>query len=164
MARGELDISHATFEAMPITAPCATYATCSPASECWRPTTPAWNASLPGCAASSRQCRNSMPISSTDSPAGSCCVDCGCSADRDKITRSSEQGARAVILSTVRFLAWLDDHDTTITATTQADLDRYLVRYPGRAPMVAVFLDWTTGTGITADLHLPDRAAGRCPK
>jgi hypothetical protein len=74
---------------------------------------------------------------------------------QDRITRGSEQNARATILSTVRFLRWLDEHDTTITATTQADLDHYLVRYPGRAPMIAVFLDWTTRTGITADLQVP---------
>ena len=77
---------------------------------------------------------------------------------QDKITRGSEQNARAVILSTVRFLAWLDDRDTTLTATTQADLDRYLVRYPGRESMIVVFLDWTTRTGITADLHVPTAA------
>lgn len=71
---------------------------------------------------------------------------------QDKITRSSEQNARAVILSTARFLRWLDDHDTT--GTTQADLDRYFVRYPGCAPMIAVFLDWTARTGITADLQV----------
>jgi hypothetical protein len=75
-----------------------------------------------------------------------------------KITRSSEQNARAVILSTVRFLRWLDDHDTTLTATTQADLDRYLVRYPGRESTIVVFLDWTTRTGITADLQVPTAA------
>jgi hypothetical protein len=74
---------------------------------------------------------------------------------QDKITRGGEQNARAIIVSTVRFLAWLDEYDTTITATTQADLDHYLVRHPGRASMTNVFLDWTTRTGITADLQVP---------
>jgi hypothetical protein len=70
-----------------------------------------------------------------------------------KITRGGEQHARAVILTVIRYLGWLDEHDTPITATTQADLNRYLVRYPGRASMLAVFLDWTTRAGITtADL------------
>jgi hypothetical protein len=74
---------------------------------------------------------------------------------QDKITRSGEQNARATILSTARFLRWLDDHDTTINAATQTDLDRYLVSHPGRGPVIAVFLDWTARTGITAHLQVP---------
>jgi hypothetical protein len=75
--------------------------------------------------------------------------------DRGSITRSSTQKARAPILTTVRFLGWLAAHDTTITATTQSDLDRYLARHPGRGPVLAPFLGWTDRTGLTPALRIP---------
>jgi hypothetical protein len=75
--------------------------------------------------------------------------------ERDKVTRSGVQHARATILTTTRFLRWLDDENTALTDTSQPDLERYLVRWPGRAPMLAVFLDWTAHTGITRPLQMP---------
>ena len=164
MALGELDISHATFEAMPdhravhyirdLLAGVGVLAPYHPGLERITPwlrgiltSVPKQHADLIDRFARWQLLRRLRLL-----------------GGQDKITRSGEQNARAVILSTVRFLAWLDEHDTTITATTQADLDRYLVRYPGRAPMLVVFLDWTARTGITADPARPDARRGLLPE
>jgi hypothetical protein len=155
MALGELDISHATFEAMPdhnamhylrdLLAGVGVLPAYHPGLERITPwlqgilaSTPKQHADLIDRFARWRLLRRLRLLGA-----------------RDKVTRSSEQNARAIILTVLRFLDWLDDHDTTITATTQTDLDHYLVNHPGRASMLAVFLDWTTRTGITTDLDVP---------
>lgn len=74
---------------------------------------------------------------------------------RGRVTRSAVQSTRATILSTARFLTWLDTRHTPITAVTQTDLDHYLARHPGRGPTLAPFCDWTSRTGITPALQVP---------
>lgn len=74
---------------------------------------------------------------------------------RGQVTRSAVQNTRAAILSTSRFLAWLQARGTPITAATQADLERYLARHPGRASTLAPFCEWACRTGIAPPLQVP---------
>ena len=71
------------------------------------------------------------------------------------VTHGAISGARATIVATARFLAWLAAHDTSITAATQAELEQYAVEYPGRAKAVVAFLAWAGRTGLTAGIKLP---------
>ncbi|WP_454195855.1 hypothetical protein [Nocardia sp. Marseille-Q1738] len=52
---------------------------------------------------------------------------------QDKVTRGAVQRARADILTAIRLLEWLDEHDIAIGQATQSDLDRYLAHYPPAA-------------------------------
>lgn len=72
-----------------------------------------------------------------------------------RVTRSGVQHARASILTTSRFLQWLDNENISLADLTQTGIERYLLRWPGRGPMLQPFLEWTARTGITA----PVRAA-----
>ena len=72
-------------------------------------------------------------------------------------THGAISGARATIVATARFLAWLAEHNTSITTTTQADLDQYAVEYPGRAKSVVAFLAWAGRTALTSGIKLPSR-------
>jgi hypothetical protein len=67
-------------------------------------------------------------------------------------THGAINGARASIVATARFLAWLAAHNTSITAVTQTELDQYAVQHPGRAKAVVAFLAWTTRTGLTSGI------------
>ena len=70
-------------------------------------------------------------------------------------TASSIENGRAAIITTVRFLAWLDHRGHTLTTATQADLDRYLVAHPGRGEVLAPFIKWANQTGFTPGLNTP---------
>lgn len=73
-----------------------------------------------------------------------------------KLSRGAIQHARAAVLSAIRFLAWLDQHDLTLATLGQADLDRYLVEHPTRATTLGRgFLRWTEDTGRTCGLSIP---------
>ncbi|WP_181062358.1 hypothetical protein [Nocardia cyriacigeorgica] len=73
----------------------------------------------------------------------------------DTVTRGAAQHTRATILATTRFLTWLDTNQTTLTALTQATLDRYLADHPGTAPTLEPFLVWASGTGLTETFVIP---------
>ncbi|WP_201298213.1 hypothetical protein [Nocardia sp. CY41] len=73
----------------------------------------------------------------------------------DRVTRGSVLQARNAILSTIKFLTWLDDHDTELADLTQAMLDDYLLAHPGHAAMLRPFIEWTARTALTSELELP---------
>ena len=70
-------------------------------------------------------------------------------------THGAINSARACIVATARFLAWLADHNTSITSATQTDLDQYAVEHPGQAKAVVAFLAWAGRTGLTSGIKLP---------
>jgi len=76
-------------------------------------------------------------------------------AQAGTLTHGAISSARATIVVTVRFLSWLADRNQTITTAAQADLDRYAARYPGRAVALVLFVTWTAGTGLTSGLNMP---------
>lgn len=75
--------------------------------------------------------------------------------DRDAVTRSSVGNARATVLTAVRFLAWLDGNDLTLSTANQAALDSYLVAHPGRAATLAPFLGWANRARLSSTLTVP---------
>lgn len=75
--------------------------------------------------------------------------------DRGKVTRGSVQHARAAVLAAARFLQWLEEQHIPLAMAGQPQLDRYLVRYPGRGASLDAFLDWTSHTQLSAPLHIP---------
>ena len=79
-------------------------------------------------------------------------------ADRDRVTRGGVQHARAAILGAARFLGWLDEQNTTLATANQAQLEDYLVCFPGRGSSLKVFLDWTARSGLSLQLRLPTHA------
>ncbi|WNV75269.1 hypothetical protein [Geodermatophilus sp. DSM 44513] len=81
-------------------------------------------------------------------------------AERDRVTRGGVQHAREAVLGATRFLHWLDEHDTTLATATQAQLDDYLVRHPGRGQSLKTFLDWTQRSGLSPQraIPMPERA------
>ena len=75
--------------------------------------------------------------------------------DRGNITRGSVQHARAAVLGAARFLQWLDDQHMPLAMAGQPQLDRYLVQHPGRGASLDAFIDWTSRTQLTAPLDIP---------
>ncbi|MHB1534818.1 MAG: hypothetical protein ACYC1D_09450 [Acidimicrobiales bacterium] len=79
-------------------------------------------------------------------------------ADSGTLSQGTVSAARATIMVTVRFLAWLAEHDNDITTLSQGDLDRYAVEHPARAELLAPFLRWTTrSAGLPSGLEVPTR-------
>jgi len=65
--------------------------------------------------------------------------------------------ARATIVVTVRFLAWLRQNDLHLASLGQADMDRYTAEQPSRAEFLAMFLDWARRSSLTQALEVPVR-------
>lgn len=74
---------------------------------------------------------------------------------RGKVTRGSVQHARAAVLAAARFLHWLETQNIPLAMAGQPQLDRYLVRHPGRGGSLDAFLDWTSRTQLSVPLHIP---------
>jgi hypothetical protein len=72
-----------------------------------------------------------------------------------RLTHGAINGARATIVASARFLAWLAEHQTTIHTARQDHCDQYALARPGQAKAVVAFLAWTTRTGLTSDITLP---------
>jgi hypothetical protein len=71
------------------------------------------------------------------------------------LTPAGIENGRAAIITTVRFLAWLEHGSQTLATASQGDLERYLVAYPGRAEVLIPFIVWANQAKITAGLATP---------
>jgi len=74
---------------------------------------------------------------------------------RGVLTPSSIEGGRAEIITAVRLLAWLSAHGKTIETAGQADLELYLVSYPGRGEVLVRFIKWANRIKLSSGLELP---------
>ena len=74
-------------------------------------------------------------------------------------THGAINAARASIVATARFLAWLAAHNTSITAVTQTQLDQYAVEHSGQAK--APGLDRKNRTDLRHQTAHPPTAAAR---
>jgi hypothetical protein len=159
MARGELDISHAAFEQLPATravgclrdllAALDVIPPCQPALERITPwlrdlltELPKEHAALIDRFARWQLLRRLRLLGIRD--------------HGRRVTRGGVQHARATILTTARFLHWLESEDISLIELSQTDLERYLAHRPGRGPILKPFLDWTARTAITGSLQLPN--------
>ena len=75
------------------------------------------------------------------------------------LTHGAISGARACLVAATRFLAWLERHGLDLTDLTQADLDRYIIEHPGRADAARPFILWAAQTGLTSKPSIPVRTA-----
>ena len=71
------------------------------------------------------------------------------------LTHGAIAAARNNIIGAVRFLGWLHDRDQAITTATQADLEDYATAFPARAQPLLIFINWTASTRITHGLRMP---------
>jgi hypothetical protein len=75
------------------------------------------------------------------------------------LTHGAISAARGTIVATTRFMHWQTSRGRPIQATTQDDLDRYSHTHRGRALALAPFLAWAANAGTLTDgLTLPARA------
>ncbi len=77
------------------------------------------------------------------------------------ITHGAINGARGSIIASARLLAWLDEHDCKLGTFTQPALEQYAVERPGQSKAVVQFLAWGRRHGLSSDAELPSRQYGR---
>jgi hypothetical protein len=76
-------------------------------------------------------------------------------AGRGVLSSKSIENGRATIITAVRFLTWLDRRGKTLQTVSQADLEAYLVAYPGRGEVLVPFIAFTNRTKLTSGLETP---------
>lgn len=77
-------------------------------------------------------------------------------ADRDALSQTQIVNGRAQINAVTRFLAWTTEQDTTINRLNQTDLERYLAtRPPSTGGTLHGFISWLHTSGINTSLHSP---------
>jgi hypothetical protein len=78
------------------------------------------------------------------------------------LTHGAISAARATIVATTRFMHWQTRRGRPIPATSQDDLDRYSQAHRGRALALAPFLAWAeSGRAITPGLSVPTHPTGQ---
>lgn len=80
-------------------------------------------------------------------------------AQADTLTTGVISAERATIVVTLRFLDWLQQHQKPLTELAQADIDIYAAEHRGRATALRPFLSWTRDTGLTGPVQAPIRAS-----
>jgi hypothetical protein len=79
-------------------------------------------------------------------------------AEQGALTTGSFQAARSRLRRVVTFLAWLEAHGRSIETATQSDLERFLSSQPKSvAGELAQFLSLTCDTGLTPALGVANR-------
>jgi hypothetical protein len=162
MARGEVEISHAAFQAMPVNKTntylrdlLAAVGVLPPFHAEFERITPRLNellAALPAEQADllTRFARwHLMRRMRHQEQAGT-------------LTHGSVSAARATLVATTRFMHWQTRRRRPIHATTQDDLDRYSQAHRSQAVALAPFLAWAENAGtITPGLSLPTNRTGQ---
>lgn len=72
-------------------------------------------------------------------------------------THGAINAARGRIIAAAGLLRWLQEHDTSLSALTQTDLDTYSVERPGQTAAAGTFLSWARRDGLTGELKLVTR-------
>lgn len=77
-------------------------------------------------------------------------------ADRDALSQAQTVNGRAQINAVTRFLAWITEQDTTISRLSQTHLERYLATQPPSTGRVLDgFIRWLHTSGINTSLQSP---------
>ncbi len=71
------------------------------------------------------------------------------------LTHGAVAAARTTILATIRFLIWVDQRQLTLATLCQADIDQYLVGHPGSGYAARPFLLWAERDGLTQPVAIP---------
>jgi hypothetical protein len=78
------------------------------------------------------------------------------------LTHGAINAARGTIVATRRFMDWQTRRGHNIATTTQDDLDRYSQAHRGPAQALTPFLSWARDTAtVTAGLNIPARATSQ---
>ncbi|WP_238348323.1 hypothetical protein [Ornithinimicrobium pratense] len=76
---------------------------------------------------------------------------------RGTLTHGAISAARATIVVTARFLGWLTEHRMDLADLTQDDLDRYAEQHRARVTALRPFLTWCEATDLGRELSPPKR-------
>ncbi|MFJ9949414.1 hypothetical protein [Kitasatospora sp. NPDC091207] len=82
-------------------------------------------------------------------------------ARRRPLTHGQPQTAKNDIRAAIRLLTWLREHDITLAACTQADIDRWLTSDQAGRILVRNFLIWSAQHGHCRRLAAPGRRGTR---
>ena len=78
-------------------------------------------------------------------------------SSRGRATHGAIQNGRAAIVAAARYLSWLAKQQTALGAATQDDLDRYLLTHPSRRCTVGSFIGWAHEHSLTTTARPPLR-------
>lgn len=76
-------------------------------------------------------------------------------AERGELTKAMTERGRVEIIEAIRFLAWIRQHGANIDTAGQEILDRYLVAHPSRVDTLGTFLNWLPTRPGRPKLELP---------
>lgn len=71
------------------------------------------------------------------------------------VTASAATYVRSQVRIALQFLAWLDEHGTTLDTATQADLDRWLDSTSQYGYVLSSFITWASARRLCAELSVP---------
>jgi len=74
-----------------------------------------------------------------------------------RATHGAIQNGRAAIVAAGRYLSWLAQQQTTLAHASQDDLDRYLLTHPSRRSTVGPFIGWAHEHALTSAPRPPVR-------
>lgn len=164
MARGELAISHATFEAMPV----------NKTNNYLRDllvavgVLPPFHAELERVTPWLRELQEGLPPGQAEVLSRFArwrvLRRLRQQEQRGTVTHGAIAAARATLVTTVRFLNWCTSEGLDVADLTQADLDRYTEHHRGRAIALGPFIDWAGRTGLTRPGLRPPIARRPPPK
>lgn len=81
----------------------------------------------------------------------------GTAAEQKPLTKGQSEAARERITAATLFLVWAARHNTTVADISQLHLDAYLARHPGRATALNGFVSWLRDSRINTKLTVPQR-------
>jgi hypothetical protein len=83
-------------------------------------------------------------------------------ADQGEMTKGVMQAARFRIRAAISLLAWLAEHNVTITSATQADIEHYIAIERPRTTATGIhqFVDWVRQSGLNPVLRVAIPASG----
>ncbi|MBU8868488.1 hypothetical protein [Paenarthrobacter aromaticivorans] len=83
----------------------------------------------------------------------------------DEVTQGTFLRAKQSLTVAIELLNWLNEHDTELTAITQAHLDRWQAQGPTTRGIASRFLDWAAKTNlIDRSLKLQPHRRGTSPR
>ncbi len=77
-------------------------------------------------------------------------------AARSDRARTATRHAKTHLLAAIAFCDWLDRHDLTLGAVSQADIDLWLEEHGPAASDIRDFLEWAAGRQLTGRLEVPN--------
>ncbi|WP_081480515.1 MULTISPECIES: hypothetical protein [Ornithinimicrobiaceae] len=158
MARGEVEISHATFEAMPANKPNNYLRDLLTALG----VLPPFHADLERVTPWLHQVLDTLPPQQAEVlnrfARWQVLRRLRRAEQHGRLTHGAISAARATLVVTARFMNWLTENGLDLTDLSQHDLDRYAEQHRARAVALRPFLAWCLRTGLQTELSPVHRA------